>query len=1177
MATWKAIFCPSCGELVLDAERCPACGNVQPDAAVEPGTLIWQTETGHALPRPRCYPVLAAGQLCVPSDTGRIVAVNATTGIAAWEHTLPEASAAYTLDSDGAHVFVGSYDTRAVPKSGRALLALDAASGELAWSFASASHSFSGPTVLGELVYVTSSDGKLQALECASGKLYWSQPHADWGPSALAANDTVVIAGGRGNLLLGYDAHDGHELWRFQGGGWFATRPALVDGLVAARCWDGYLYGLDARSGALRWKATGERGAGFTSPPAAAPGLILIGDRVVIAGKNGYALRALRSEDGAERWRHATDKHVSALPAAAADLILCPTEGQELLALSPDDGALRWRVALTADLTGCPVLADEHAYLADEAGRLSAVRTRNTQLQQRSPDALLAAGDRAGAAAAFVLSGDLISGALLYGRLAMPAAAARVYEHAAFPGQAAPYWEQAGEQQRARDAYRAAGDLLGLAQHLANNGELLEAARIYEEQGRLSNAAPLYEQAGDKARAAELYRQVGRLAAARRTDAELGYWEHQAERLIADEQFAEAAALIAENGQLERAAVLYEQAGKLADALLIRLDLQHWERAADLAMRVGDLEHAAEAYVQIGQKQRAAELYAQAAAQSLAAPAADARLAASLYERAAKLYAEIFDTEQANACAREVRRHRMLPELQVAVSVEQEFVEQEWSTATVTLHNIGFGAARSIQLRAPGRFELGDAPVLAGIAPNREANLIVSLRPLAGELGRVPLSLAVAYLDGQELAYEARAQSLVRVLPKGADPARSTHSPLPAATLRPQREQGAAEEVVLTLRFDRDGDEVEISWEADIIGVRPSRFAPPFVGPDLDLVVRALDRLQYPSTSLLPTETARLGVLGLPVVDGGLAELGHRAVGRALYQALVADPRGAQALGTVRDHARHEGLALALRLRLPPDAIELAALPWELLWDAGQAPLLLGHSQLSSCTRHLDLGEALPPPRPRSGALRILAITPHAGSDPDQRERERAERTSTWAPLIANGDVVIEAIGPATRRALVDRMLSGPPPDIIHFVGHGRYADGEGWLVLDRPEPDGQWDRVPASQLPLLFGDTRLVVLCACQGGMVGEGGLLTGVAPALSAAGVPAVVAMQLTVRTTAATRFSEVMYSALARGESVQRAVVQARHALYVEEADAASWYVPTLTIRARDSGPLYLFTGH
>jgi hypothetical protein len=66
----------------------------------------------------------------------------------------------------------------------------------------------------------------------------------------------------------------------------------------------------------------------------------------------------------------------------------------------------------------------------------------------------------------------------------------------------------------------------------------------------------------------------------------------------------------------------------------------------------------------------------------------------------------------------------------------------------------------------------------------------------------------------------------------------------------------------------------------------------------------------------------------------------------------------------------------------------------------------------------------------------------------------------------------------------------------------------------------------------------------------------------------------MQLTVRINAATRFNEVMYRRIVNGESLPRAVVLARQALHFEEPDGASWYVPTLTIRARDPGPLYLF---
>jgi hypothetical protein len=65
----------------------------------------------------------------------------------------------------------------------------------------------------------------------------------------------------------------------------------------------------------------------------------------------------------------------------------------------------------------------------------------------------------------------------------------------------------------------------------------------------------------------------------------------------------------------------------------------------------------------------------------------------------------------------------------------------------------------------------------------------------------------------------------------------------------------------------------------------------------------------------------------------------------------------------------------------------------------------------------------------------------------------------------------------------------------------------------------------------------------------------------------------MQLSVRVDAALRFAEVLYHALAHGEPLQRAVSIARQALYVEEPDGASWYVPTLTINSRETGSFYL----
>ena len=66
----------------------------------------------------------------------------------------------------------------------------------------------------------------------------------------------------------------------------------------------------------------------------------------------------------------------------------------------------------------------------------------------------------------------------------------------------------------------------------------------------------------------------------------------------------------------------------------------------------------------------------------------------------------------------------------------------------------------------------------------------------------------------------------------------------------------------------------------------------------------------------------------------------------------------------------------------------------------------------------------------------------------------------------------------------------------------------------------------------------------------------------------MPLVIGMQLSARTDAALRASSVIYASLIAGYSLQDAVNRARQALFVEEEDHASWYVPVLYINT--SGP-------
>lgn len=390
--------------------------------------------------------------------------------------------------------------------------------------------------------------------------------------------------------------------------------------------------------------------------------------------------------------------------------------------------------------------------------------------------------------------------------------------------------------------------------------------------------------------------------------------------------------------------------------------------------------------------------------------------------------------------------------------------------------------------------------------------------------------------------------------------------------------------IALTIAFSPEGDGAILRWEADVIGKRASLLAAPIPPGDLALTLRALDVLQdpcypYPRTAEQTRhfafdegERERLAALELFGETGRVAPDAPRRLGRRLYEALTADPTASEALATVRDHAAALGRPLSLALAFPPGAEQLAALPWELLWDGGPTPLVLSRGLAGGLTRRLDLAQALPPPRRGSGPLRILAVSPQTGITPELRQVERAARAAALGALIARGKASVEEIEPVDRAALV-RAVEAAAPDIVHFYGHGRMRDGAGELRLDDPGPAG-W--ISAGALAALLGGVGIVALYACQGASMGgepDDPLLGGVAQALVAAGVPAVLGMQLAVRATAATRAAGAIYGALADGRSLEEGVAVARRALFVEERDGASWFVPALYLRDQAGGPLTL----
>lgn len=257
-----------------------------------------------------------------------------------------------------------------------------------------------------------------------------------------------------------------------------------------------------------------------------------------------------------------------------------------------------------------------------------------------------------------------------------------------------------------------------------------------------------------------------------------------------------------------------------------------------------------------------------------------------------------------------------------------------------------------------------------------------------------------------------------------------------------------------------------------------------------------------------------------------------------------------------------------LRLRLRLDPPELAALPWEYCYDP-ENDNFLALDQRTVIVRYLPLPfSALP--LAGSTPVRLLIAISAANDWPKldvESERERIQAALTEA--IADGRVAIDVMeGGVTVEALQDRLRAGYRA--LHYIGHGTYdaATTSGYLILERE--DGSGDAVDSNRLATLLRSTGvgLVVLNACKSATAGFDNAYTGVAQSLVRTGLPAVVAMQLSILDSQAITFSRTFYRSLSDGWPVDAAVTEGRKAMRLQQADLTGhWGIPTLFMRAPD----------
>ncbi|MDF5731838.1 MAG: CHAT domain-containing protein [Rhizonema sp. PD38] len=306
--------------------------------------------------------------------------------------------------------------------------------------------------------------------------------------------------------------------------------------------------------------------------------------------------------------------------------------------------------------------------------------------------------------------------------------------------------------------------------------------------------------------------------------------------------------------------------------------------------------------------------------------------------------------------------------------------------------------------------------------------------------------------------------------------------------------------------------------------------------------------------------------LALKLIErGGTDKDLLKTLGGDLYQALFPNNINGQLRATM---AGAEASDYNVRLRLVFESPELAALPWEFLYDE-RTNTFLGNNTQTVLSRYIDIPLKKRELKARNSPLSILLVISSPTNLPqlDVAGEERLLR-SALAKHVEAGTIQLDVL-PEPTRSNINQKLRKKPYNIFHFIGHGIFENNKGYISL--VDDNGEEKRLDDESFANFFlgnSNLGLAVLNSCQGATVSNSQAFAGIASNLVRRGIPAVVAMQYSIKDTTAKLFADEFYRTLALGWPVDAAIQTTRNAISqevgLEERDFAT---PVLYMRAKD----------
>lgn len=301
-----------------------------------------------------------------------------------------------------------------------------------------------------------------------------------------------------------------------------------------------------------------------------------------------------------------------------------------------------------------------------------------------------------------------------------------------------------------------------------------------------------------------------------------------------------------------------------------------------------------------------------------------------------------------------------------------------------------------------------------------------------------------------------------------------------------------------------------------------------------------------------------LGLVDKPGDYGSaLTDMVFGAQGNPVFDAFVRARAVASALDGLR-----------IRLHVQANAPELHAVRWELMREPGRTTSLLSDQHVWF-SRFLSTDDFRLHPLQDPNTVKMLVVVANPSDlttrwqkpalDADQQYRQAKEAIASQYERSPR-EIVVRRLNVRASVYNIVSDLRDNYSDILYLACHGAITpDGGPRLLLEDDQGLGQMVR--GEELVERFAVAeecpRLIILASCRsaGGQGAQG--LTALAPRLTQAGVPNVLAMQGDITVASVKRFLPRFFRELARDGQIDRAVAAAR----CDISGEPDWWMPTL----------------